>query len=144
MLKNYLEIALRTLLRGRVYAALNVLGLAIGLTCFGALAAWCLHELSFDRFHEKHARIFRIAGKVTTDAETFDQAVTAPPMAEALLKDYPEVENAVRLDMSGCIVRCGDKQFSEDGVLFADQSFFEIFSYRLGKGDGNTALRESG
>ncbi|MCG3120602.1 MAG: hypothetical protein ALAOOOJD_03370 [bacterium] len=77
-----------------------------------------------------------------TDAETFDQAVTAPPMAEALQQDYPEVENAVRLDMNDCIVRYGEKQFLEDGVLFTDQSFFEMFDYRLSTGDMNTALLE--
>lgn len=142
MLKNYLKIALRTLWRGKIYTALNVLGLALGLSCFGLIAAWCLNELSYDRFNEKHRRIFRIAGNVKTDAETFDQAVTAPPMAEVLMKDYPEVENTVRLDMSDCIVRYDDKQFLEDGVLLADQSFFDIFDYRLSAGDLNTALRE--
>ena len=142
MLKNYLKIALRTLWRGKIYTALNVFGLAMGLACFGLIAAWCLNELSFDRFNEKHERIFRIAGKVTTDAETFAQAVTAPPMAEALMKDYPEIENAVRLYTNDCIVRYGEKQFLEDGVLLTDQSFFDMFDYRLSAGDLNTALRE--
>ena len=142
MFKNYLKIALRTLLRGKTYTALNVLGLAIGLTCFGLITAWVMYELSYDRFHTKHERIYRIAGNVKTDAETFDQAVTAPPMAEALKQDYPEVENAVRLDMNDCIVRYGEKQFLEEGVLFTDQSFFEMFDYRLSSGDMNTALRE--
>ena len=142
MFKNYLKIALRTLWRGKIYTALNVFGLAMGLACFGLIAAWCLNELSFDRFNEKHERIFRIAGNVKTDAETFDQAVTAPPMAEALLKDYPEVENAVRLYTNDCIVRYGEKQFLEDGVLLADQSFFEMFDYRLSAGDQSMALRE--
>jgi len=94
------------------------------VACFGLIAAWAMNELSYDRFHEKQQRIFRIAGKVTTDSKTFDQAVTSPPMAEALMQDYPEVENAVRLDMNGCIVRYGDKQFLEDGVLATDRSFF--------------------
>ncbi len=142
MFKNYLKIALRTLWRGKIYTALNVFGLAMGLACFGLIAAWCLNELSFDRFNEKHERIFRIAGNVKTDAETFDQAVTAPPMAEVLKQDYPEVENAVRFDMNGCIVRYREKQFLEDGVLLTDQSFFDMFDYRLSAGDLNTALRE--
>ncbi len=142
MFKNYLKIALRTLQRGKTYATLNVVGLAIGLTCFGLIAAWCMNELSYDRFHAEHQRIFRIAGKVTTGAETFDQAVTSPPMAAALLQDYPEIENAVRLDMNDCIVRYGDKQFLEDGVLFTDQSFFAIFDHALIKGDMATALRD--
>ncbi|NUO82443.1 ABC transporter permease, partial [candidate division KSB1 bacterium] len=142
MFANYLKIALRTLLRGKTYTALNVFGLAIGLTCFGLIAAWVMHELSYDRFHKKHERIYRIAGNVKTDAETFDQAVTAPPMAEALKQDYPEVENAVRLYMNDCIVRYGEKQFLEERVLLADQSLFDMFDYRLSAGDLRTALRE--
>lgn len=142
MFSNYFKIALRTLLRGRTYTVLNVLGLAIGLTCFGLIAAWVRHEMSYDRFHEKHQRIFRIAGKVKTDAETFDQAVTAPPMAETLKQDYPEVEDAARLYMNDCIVRYGENQFLEEGVLLADQSFFDMFDYRLSAGDLSTALRE--
>ncbi|MCI0695036.1 ABC transporter permease [candidate division KSB1 bacterium] len=142
MFSNYFKIAIRSLLRGKTYTALNVLGLAIGLTCFGLIAAWAMHELSYDRFNKKHERIYRIAGNVKTDAETFDQAVTAPPMAETLKQDYPEEENAVRLDMNDCIVRYGEQQFLEDGVLLADQSFFEMFDYRLSAGDQNTALRE--
>jgi putative ABC transport system permease protein len=142
MIRNYFKIAARVLMREKSYAVLNVFGLAIGLACFGLIAAWCMHELSYDRLHSKHERIFRIAGKVTTDSEIFDQAVTAPPMAAALLQDYPEVENAVRLVINDGIVRYGEKQFLEDGILFADQSFFEIFDYRLISGDISTALRE--
>ncbi|MCG8607610.1 ABC transporter permease, partial [bacterium] len=142
MFKKNLKIAVRTLLREKSYASLNVLGLTIGLTCVSFIAAWCHYELSYDRFHSKQERIFRIAGKVTTDSETFNQAVTSPPMAAALKRDYPEIENAVRLDMNDCIVRYGKQQFLEDGVLFTDPSFFEIFDYRLSHGDVQTALSD--
>lgn len=142
MFLNHLKIAFRALRRGKIYTALNVTGLALGLACFGFISAWVLNELSYDRFHEKHDRIYRLAGQVKTDSETFDQAVTSPPMAEALRQDFPEVENTVRLDMSDCIVRRGEKQFIEDGVLFTDPSFFEIFSYRLSRGNAATALED--
>lgn len=142
MLTNQLKIALRALLRGRTYTALNVIGLAIGLACFGLIAAWVLNELSFDRFHEKHERIVRVVGRVTTDSEVFDQAVTSPPMGMALKDMFPEVENAVTLHHTENIVRVGDKQFLEEGVLFADPSVFDMFSYRLMEGDVATALKE--
>ncbi len=142
MFKNHFKIVFRTLLRSKGYTALNVFGLAIGLTCVSLVAAWSLNELSFDRFNAKHERIYRIVGKVKTDSETFEQAVTSPPMAEALIKDYSEIENAVRLDMNDCIVRYKSKQFEEDGVLFTDPSFFEIFDYTLTNGDMATALRD--
>ena len=63
-------------------------------------------------------------------------------MAKALVRDYPEIDDAVRLDMRDCIVRYDNKQFNEDGVLFTDQSFFKIFDYSLNQGDITTALRE--
>lgn len=142
MVKNHFKIVLRTLLRSKGYSALNVFGLAIGLTCVSLVAAWSINELSFDRFHSNHERIYRIVGEVKTDSETFEQAVTSPPMAKALIKDYSEIENAVRLDMNDCIVRYKSKQFEEDGVLFTDPSFFEIFDYTLTNGDMATALRD--
>ncbi len=140
MFKNHFKIALRALMRAKSYTALNVFGLAVGLTCVSLIAAWSFDELSFDRFHQKHERIYRVVGQVKTDSETFDQAVTSPPMAQALVQDFPEIENAVRLDMNDCIVRNGDVQFEEDGVLMADQSFFEIFDYPLVQGEIATAL----
>ncbi len=142
MFKNHVKIALRSLMRTKVYTALNVFGLAIGLACLSLIAAWSFDELSYDRFHSKHERIFRVVSTITSNSETFDQAVTSPPIATTLERDFPEVENAVRLDMNDCIVRYGEKQFEEDGILFADQSLFEIFDYGLNQGDINTALRE--
>jgi len=142
MFMNNLKIVFRTLWRAKVYTALNILGLAIGLTCVSLIAAWSLHELSYDRFHSKKDRIFRVISRVTSESETFEQAVTSPPMAAAMKQDFPEIQNTVRLDMNDCIVRYGRKQFEEDGVLFADQSFFEVFDYPLIQGDITTALHE--
>jgi putative ABC transport system permease protein len=67
---------------------------------------------------------------------TLDQCITAPPMAQALIADYPEIEHAVRINRSGAwLVRYGETRFNEDGVLFADSSFFDVFSFRLLSGD---------
>ncbi|HEY5615568.1 MAG TPA: ABC transporter permease [Bacteroidota bacterium] len=142
MLSNYLKVALRNLARHKLYSAINIFGLAIGLACFGLIAAWVMNELGYDRFHENHERIVRLVGRVTTEADSFDQAVTSSPLAEALVRDYPEVERAVRLTDRGAIVRYEDKQFDEDNLLFADESFFDMFSYDLTLGDKGTALRD--
>lgn len=141
-MRTFLAMIFRSMLRNKIYSMLNILGLGIGLACFGLISAWVFNELSYDRFHEHHDRIVRLVGKVTTDAESFDQAVTAPPMAEALVRDYPEVQSAVRLMNRGAIVRHRDDQFDEKNLLFADQSFFEIFSYHLTLGDEKTALQQ--
>lgn len=141
-MKTSLAVIFRAMLRGKTYAALNIFGLAIGLACFGLISAWVMNEMSYDRFHENHDRIVRLAGNVKTDSESFDQAVTSPPMAEALVRDYPEVEAAVRLSDRGAIVQSGEKQFDEGSLLFADQSFFDIFSYDLTSGDKHSALKD--
>ena len=137
---NYLKTAFRNLKRQPLYTLITVSGLGIGIACFGLIAAWVLNELSYDKFNENHDRIVRLVGKVTTDAESFDQAVTSPPMAAALVKDYPEVEAATRLSDRQAIVRHGDQQFDEDNIMFADPGFFDIFSYHLSMGDERTAL----
>lgn len=141
MFKNHLIIALRSLGRGKIYTFLNVAGLSAGLACFALIAAWVINELSYDQHYADHERIYRLAGTVTTGSEAFSQAVTSPPMAAALINDFPEVENATRIDENDCIVRRGEKQFLEDDVLFVDQSFFDIFSFQLSAGSQSTALR---
>jgi putative ABC transport system permease protein len=123
------------------YLILNITGLAIGLTSFLLIAIYVFHELSYDRFHKNHENIYRVKVKGLMAGSTLDQCVTAPPMAQALIADYPEIEHAVRTRRSGAwLVRYGETRFNEDGVLFADSSFFDVFSFRLLSGDPHTAL----
>jgi len=140
MIKQFFTTAFRNLSKSKGFSALNIFGLTIGLTCFAFISIWVNDELSYDRFNEKSDRIYRVTGEVITQAESFKQAVTSVPMAAAFKKDFPQVENAVRLDKSDAIVELGTKQFSEDGILATDPSFFEVFSFRLKHGDEATAL----
>ena len=143
MFRNFFLTGYRSLLKNKGYTLLNIAGLAAGLACFAFIAAWVTDELSYDRFNEKGGRIVRVVGKVTTEAESFEHAVTAVPMARALKQDFPEVENTVRLDKNDAIVvRNGTKQFFEDKILLTDPSFFEVFSYELSRGDEKTALND--
>jgi putative ABC transport system permease protein len=143
MIKNLLLIAYRSLKKSKGYTLLNILGLSAGLTCFAFIAVWVKDELSYDRFNDKAERIVRIVGKVTTEAESFDHAVSSVPMAKALQEDFPEVMNTVRIDKNDAIiVRYGGKQFYEDKILLTDPSFFDVFSYKLSEGDEKTALNE--
>src|SRR3982751_4791083 len=80
MLKNFFVIAVRNLKKNKGYPFLNILGLSAGLTCFAFIVVWVKDELSYDRFNKNADRIVRVAGKVTTEAESFDQAVTSVPM----------------------------------------------------------------
>lgn len=145
MLRNYIIVALRNLWRNRGFAAINIFGLAIGLATSIFIFLYVINELTFDRFHEKADRIYKVwvSGKMPT-GEMHD-ANTAGPMAEALLNDYPEVENVVRLrQMGGWLVRQGDRKFleTENEFIFADSSFFDVFSFNLISGNPKTCLTD--
>jgi putative ABC transport system permease protein len=123
------------------YLILNITGLTIGLTSFLLITIYVLHELSYDRFHKNYENIYRIKVKGMMAGATLDQAITASPMAQTLLTDYPEIEHAVRIKRQGAwLVKYGETRFNEDGVLFADSSFFSVFDFKLLSGDPKTAL----
>ena len=145
MIKSYILVALRNLWRNRGYASINISGLAIGLATSIFIFLYVINELSYDRFHEKSDRIYKawISGMMPT-GEMHD-AVTAGPMAGALLADYPEVEKVVRIrQYGGFLVRSGDRKFNEteQDFMFTDSTFFDLFSFRLLKGDPKTCLKE--
>lgn len=144
MLKNYLTIALRNLRKQAGYTFINISGLAVGIACCLLIFLYVRHELSYDRYHEKADRIYRVG----LDAKIGDQDFLAPlspvPMREALVTDFPEVEQAVRLfAFSNTVaVRRGDLRFQEDGFIYADSTVFEVFTYPFLQGDPGSALTE--
>jgi putative ABC transport system permease protein len=141
MLKNFFTNALRTMRKQRGYIILNVAGLAIGLTSFLLISLYVIDELSYDRFHKNYENIYRLKVIGRMSGGILDQAVTAAPMASAMLSDYPEVLKATRVTRMGAwLIRFGENRFNEDGVLFADSTFFNVLDFKLLKGDPSTAL----
>jgi len=145
MLKSYVVVALRNLWRHRGYTLINVFGLTIGIASSIFILLYVINELTYDRFHEKSDQIYRVWISGSMPATEMRHAVTSPPMAEALLNDYPEVEHAVRMRKAGdLLVRKGDRTFQEtdDEFIFADSTFFDVFSFDLLKGNAETCLRD--
>ena len=141
MLKNFFINAIRNMRKHSGSLILNITGLTIGLTSFLLITIYVLHELSYDRFHKNYENIYRVKVKGVMAGATLDQAITAAPMSQTLLTDYPEILHSVRINRSGAwLVRYGETRFNEDGILFADSSFFSVFDFKLLKGDKNTAL----
>jgi putative ABC transport system permease protein len=141
MIRTYFKIAWRNLNKHRFFSLINICGLAIGIAAFWIIALYVSDELSYDRFNEKADRIFRVVqhGKWSTGG--FDLAITSAPYAPALKADYPEVEDAVRIDMEGGgKITYGDKQLMVPDISFTDKSFFNIFTYHFLDGDAATAL----
>jgi len=143
MLKNYYKVAVRNILKYKLFSAINILGMTIGITSSLMIILYVSHELSYDRFHVDADRIYQVGLHGKIGGQDIRVANTCPPMAEALVADIPEVEAATRIaQMYGPVVRNGEKIFSEEKVFYADSNFFEFFGYKLKEGDIKTALKE--
>ena len=129
MLKNYLRITLRNLIKQKLYAFINIFGLAVGIAFCALIFLYVHDELTFDRFHEKADRIYRVTTQnLTPDGGVESEWTWQPmPLAEALQADLPEVEQTMRLMDRTQFVRYGDRTF-EETVLFTDPSIFKIFN----------------
>ncbi len=143
MLKNYIKTALRNLLKRKGYSLINIVGLAIGMASCLLILMFVNDELSYDAYNVKADRIYRVAASFLYGGRDFDIAVVPAPMAQVLIDEFPEVEDAVRFRQRGTYVfRHGDNTFKETRVSYVDPSFFNIFSIPFLKGDTNTALAE--
>lgn len=142
MIRNYLKHAWRGIVKNRTYSLLNIIGLTAGLSCFTFIALWVSDEVSYDKFNSKYDRIVRLTSIAKTETGISESAVSSAPMAKALRDDYAEVENTVRLDLREEIITHRNQQVLQDGILIADPSFFDVFSYRLTNGNVHTALNE--
>jgi putative ABC transport system permease protein len=143
MFKNYLKIALRNFLKHKGFSFINIFGLAFGVACCLMIVLFVLDEVSFDRYHEKADQIFRVGIDGYINNTSFQGVVTCAPMAETLVREYPEVTAATRLRNFGYpVFRHEDKVFSEERVFWVDQAFFDVFTVSFIKGDVKTALAE--
>ncbi|WP_422358499.1 ABC transporter permease [Reichenbachiella sp.] len=143
MLKNFVNIAFRNLLKHKFYSLLNILGLSIGLSCFMVISLFVIDELSYDKFHEGSANIYRMDFAAKLNGSDHVSAKVGAPAAQALLNDYPIVKDAIRISATGnwFIKEKGfEKTFKEEHVLMADSNFFSFFSVPMIHGDPKTAL----
>lgn len=142
MLTNYFKIAVRSLLKDKGYSALNILGLTIGLTFSFFLLFYINDELSYDRYHEKIDRIYRIGTAIKEPERAEQVAITQFPLGPTLKKEFPDVEHAVRFVRTGnkTLFKKGDLQFFEEKVFYADSNVFDVFTYKFIAGDAKRAL----
>ncbi|CAN5484033.1 ABC transporter permease [soil metagenome] len=143
MLTNYFKIAFRNLWKNKAFSAINIFGLAIGIATCLVILMYVQSELSYDRFNKKADRIVRVIFMGEVAGEKLKEASVMPPVAKTLLADYPEVEEATRLNNAGSpIITYGDKTFKEGSVAFVDSNFFDVFTLPLVAGDKRSALLE--
>lgn len=140
MLKNYLKIAFRSLLRSKTHSIINILGLGIGIACCILIVLFVKDEWTFDTFHTKVDRIYRVwAREDYGKDEVFFYTVTPFPMGPTLKDNFAEVEYQVRINNIGPQVKLGENLFSER-VTIGGKDFFKVFDFDVEKGDTQTAL----
>ncbi len=143
MLKNYLKIALRNLRRHKGYTFINIAGLTVGMACCALMLLFIRHELSYDRFHQKSERIYRMIMHMSREGNVHTGSVMAAPIGPALVEEFPEIRQAVRLQMpyNTTPVKYQDRQFYEKEFYYADPNIFAVFDFPLQQGDAATALQ---
>lgn len=141
MLKNFLKIAYRNLIRFKTYSFINISGPAIGITCFLTLTLFILDELNYDKFNNNYKQIYRIFVKQNINGNESNSSKTPGLLGQTLLQQLPETENYTRIGYFGQYrFRYKDNVFNEGNIYAVDSTFFNIFSLHFLAGDPSTAL----
>jgi len=144
MFKNYLKVAFRSLNKNRVYAFINILGLALGLTVTILVFMFVKDETSYEKHWSGYERVYRMGIKGDFMGQKMDAPVSPSPMANTLRTEFPNVETATRIQAVRQEILMRHEQtkvYIQHGVA-ADSSFFKVFNYEFIHGDPNTALKE--
>ena len=143
MLRNHLKIAFRNIKKYKVFSAINIVGLAVGIACSILIQLFVTHERNYDRFHENADRIHRLALRATLGDTKIDQAQTSSEVFRRLTGEFPEIEKGVKFYTPGRTpVILDDRTFYEPRFYAVDAPFFEVFSFPLIQGDPETVLTE--
>ncbi|MES2607062.1 MAG: ABC transporter permease, partial [Pseudomonadota bacterium] len=140
MLLSYLKIALHNLMASKLYSAINLLGLAIGLAGTLVIGLFVLDELSYDKHYADADRIYRVSRDFPTQGSGLYLAANAPLVAPLLKADFPEIEQSARIFGGQALLSHDDKAFYESNIRFADNEIFDIFSLEWISGDASDAL----
>ncbi len=148
MLKNYFKIAWRNLQKKKVYSVINILGLGVGMACCLLIFMFVQDELSYDNYHEKGDRIYRVTHGSSSPEGVTEGSEAEPfwvwgnaPVGPALKQEFPEIEKIVQFSgRSDLLLSYGETTQQEDGVFFMDSTVFDVFSWELIEGNPKTAL----
>lgn len=149
MIRNYLKVAWRNLMKNKIFSFINVFGLSIGFTCCMLITMYLAYELSYDRSYDNAERIYQLGTTFVKEGKEDRTANTPAPMALAMQTEFPEIEKSTRLlrtfaddktllqysDRDG-----GIRSFYETNGYLADSTFFQVLSYRFSEGSPSTAL----
>ena len=142
MLRNYLIVAVRNLIRGKLYTFINVLGLSVGVASCAMIALVVHHTWSYDEWHEQRDSIYQVLlREVSPEGKVQLKGHQPVDVVPAIKDDMPEIERATRVISSQVIVSYADARFKQR-VLFADPDVMRMFTYPLHSGDAATCLTD--
>ncbi|HZI54307.1 MAG TPA: ABC transporter permease, partial [Chitinophagaceae bacterium] len=134
MIKNYFKIALRYLFRNKEYTAINILGLAIGITSCILIMLFVRSEWSYDKFHSKADRIHRVWLQEIYEGQTFTNTITPLPLAHTLQVNIPDIGASCRVTNFNTFVQNNGNRFNES-INLVDSNFFDVFDFAIEEGD---------
>ena len=142
MIKSYFKIAFRNLLRNKMFSAINILGLAVGMASAVLILLWIQNEISYDRFHKNKASIYELWNRDVFDNKLQCWNNTPKILGPTVKKDFPEVADVVRTNNQWFVASEGEKQVSMQSMI-VDTGFLQMFSFPLLRGNPHTALNNS-
>jgi len=143
MIKNYLKVALRNIKKHKGFFLINVVGLSIGIVCSVLILLFVANERSYDKFHDKADRIYRIAVRASIGDTKINQTYSSSETFRKLMEDFPEIELGVKfLNLGRTPITLDKNTFYESRIYAVDSTFFDIFSFPLIHGDPKTVLAE--
>ena len=145
MLRNYLKVAFRNIVRSKSYSLINILGLSLGVACCLLLTLYVQDELMFDRHHERLDDLYRITTTFNTEIAFENMSNVSPPIAMTVKDEVPEVEAAARVvNIPGLqsLIKYEDQRFYEPDGLVADSTVFDVLTYEFVEGSPEKALTD--
>ncbi len=146
MAPNYLKVAFRNFKRSLIFSSINVFGLSIGIACCILITLFIRYEYSYDTFHSKSDRIFRVNKVVTEKTHSSEElhALTSGPMGIQMKEDYPDIEEVVRIRnwFNEVLITVDDTHIKIPDLVFVDSTFFDVFDFELISGKPNTVLTQ--
>jgi putative ABC transport system permease protein len=147
MIRNFIKVAFRGMLRNKAYTFINVAGLSVGVACCLLLSLYIQDELSFDKHHEDGENLYRVCSRMTLDKGMHIMRTTSAPIVWGIKDEVPEFETVTRLvnppGVGQNLIRYESNQFYEPDGFIADSTLFKVLSYDFLEGNPKTALREA-
>ncbi|WP_026449604.1 ABC transporter permease [Aequorivita capsosiphonis] len=140
MIKNYFKIAIRNLWRHRGYSVLNIGGLAIGMTAGFLVLLYVGFEMSYDSFHSKADRLYRLSTDIKTPSDKYETPVVDWNILSELESEFPEIEMSTLVMGTDIDVKVGNENYTENRSLAAGAALFQMFDFKLLEGHSKTAL----